>query len=158
MLNVSRRAFVVNAPRSAVWDHVTHLAGWPTWAGRVRSIDIDPDGELTPGTRCVVHFKCGLRSTFEVVEVERERAFTWVGKLLWLRVLGRHEFEDAEDGATRLLFETEMWGAGAVVVGRLVAALCGANVQRSLPRLVTEINAYKSPDPAAAYRAVMTAS
>jgi hypothetical protein len=158
MLNVSRRSFIVNAPRADAWEHVTRLADWPSWAGQVRSVDLDPDGELAPGTRCVVHYKSGLRSTFEIVEVEPGRAFVWVGKLLWLRTLGRHRFEDGGDGATELVFETEMEGFGAPVIGRLVATLCGLNVQRSLPKLVTEINAYKSPDPAAAYSAVMSTS
>jgi hypothetical protein len=158
MLNVSRRSFIVNAPRADAWEHVTRLAEWPSWAGQVRSVDIDPDGDLAPGTRCVVHYRTGLRSTFDIVEVEPARSFVWVGKLLWLRTLGRHRFEDAGDGATELVFETKMDGFGAPVIGRLVATLCGLNVQRSLPRLVAEINAYKSPDPTAAYGAVMSAS
>jgi uncharacterized membrane protein len=155
MLNVRRSAFIVNAPRAAAWEHVTQLAAWPTWASQVRAVDVEPDGELAPGTRCHVRYRSGLRATYEIVEVVPGQSFTWTGKLLWLRSHCRHLFEDAPDHATRLTFETELRGVGARLIGPIVAAICGANVQRSIPRLVMEINAYKSPDPVAAYRAVM---
>lgn len=105
-----------------------------------------------------MRYKTGVSTTFAVVAVEPGRGFTWGGKFLWLRMAGEHRFEDADDNATRMTFSMAMEGFAAPLVGRIVAAVRGGNVQRSIPHLVMDINAYTGTDRAAAYRAMLTAN
>ena len=39
-----QRAFVVNAPLPVVWDHLSQVEAWPSWAGHIRRVHMDPAG------------------------------------------------------------------------------------------------------------------
>lgn len=57
-----RREFVVDAPLKRAWDHLARVEAWPSWAKHIRSVRIEPPGELSPSTMGVFQLANPLRS------------------------------------------------------------------------------------------------
>lgn len=141
MVALLRREFVVDVPCEVAWRHLARVAHWPTWAGHIRRVDLEPAGELTPASRGTFRFRGGATSQFRMTAWEYPRRWAWVGPLLWLTIHYDHRFDPLDDGRTRLVWTLEGEGRGVGVAGRLFAALYGRMVDRAIPRLVAQMNA-----------------
>src|SRR5438445_2373391 len=68
-MNVSiRREFVVEAPLERAWQHLARIEAWPSWAKHIKSVTVEPPGELSPSTVAVFHLAFGLKARFAVTE------------------------------------------------------------------------------------------
>src|SRR4029450_14088937 len=86
MRTLVRRAFVVDAPRAAAWEHLARVEEWPRWAPHITRMDLTPPGPLTPASRGVLHLRRGMTSTFRRTEFNPFHAWRWGGPFLWLAV------------------------------------------------------------------------
>jgi hypothetical protein len=144
MLNLIRREFTVDVPLSTAWQHLARVEDWPTWASHINRIELTPGGELTPHTLGIFHLATGLRSDFKMSELNQHRNWKWVGPFLWLMVHYDHQFEAMGEQRTRLIWTVGADGCGAAIWGRLFAAIYNRNLDKAIPRLITEMNALVS--------------
>jgi len=139
MKTVLERSFEVEAPLEAAWEHLARVTEWPTWARHIRSVTLDPSGELTPETRGVLRLSNGIPTAFHMTELVPGEHWVWEGKFLWLRVRYDHLFAAAGEGRTRLTFVVALEGFARGSLGRLFTAVYARNLDRAIPRLVLEM-------------------
>ncbi len=80
-----------------------------------------------------------MKSEFEVVEINPQSNWKWVGPFLWLTVHYDHQFEQVAAGRTRLTWVVGAEGPGVGILGRLFAAVYKRSMERAIPFLVAEI-------------------
>ena len=139
METVLDRTVEVECPLETAWEHLARVAQWPSWARHIRSVTVDPPGELTERTRGVIRLTNGVRSTFWMTELVPGDHWVWEGKFLWLLVRYDHRFEAAGEGRTRLTFDVALQGFGRGSIGRLFTAIYARNLDRAIPLLVREM-------------------
>jgi hypothetical protein len=135
------REITVRLARNQAWDHLARVESWPSWAGHISSIHLDPPGTLTPETAGVIRLRGGVRSTFRMRLLEPPDRWLWVGNFLWLSVRYDHVFEEIVPDSTRIRFLVEVEGAGAGSLGRVFRAIYARNLDRAIPNLVREMEA-----------------
>jgi hypothetical protein len=134
-----QRAFVVNAPRSVAWEHLSMVEAWPSWAPHIRRVRLDPPGELTARSRGRFLLRGGLRSTFAITEFDPPTSWTWVGPFLWLTIRYDHRFEPMDEHHTRLVWTVAAEGRMGLL-GRVFAAGYARNLDRAIPNLQRELD------------------
>ena len=139
MVTLIDREFTVNVSLERAWQHLAHLDQWPTWAHHIKQIEVHPQGELGPQSSGVIHLANGMKSTFRMTEFNPWRNWKWVGPFLWLTVHYDHSFESLSSHQTKLRFVLEASGFGVGFFGRLFAKLYRRNLERAIPRLVSEM-------------------
>jgi Polyketide cyclase / dehydrase and lipid transport len=137
-----QRAFVVNAPLPVVWDHLSRVEAWPSWAGHIRRVHLDPPGGLTARSRGRFRLRGGVRSTFVMTAFDPPSSWTWAGRFLWLTVNYDHRFEALGERQTRLVWTVAAEGRGVAFLGRLFAAGYARNLDRAIPNLQRELDTY----------------
>lgn len=141
MVTLLQRKFVVDVPLPTAWEHLARVEQWPSWAPHIKRIELQPPGELGPGSTGVLHLINGMKPAFRVTEFNRPRDWTWVGSFLWLTVIYDHRFESLDEGHTRLTWIVQARGFGAGLLGRLFARIYRGHLDRAIPRLIAEMNA-----------------
>src|SRR5437667_5779905 len=63
-----RREFVVDVPLERAWEHLARIEAWPSWAKHIKSVTVEPPGELSPSTVAVFHLAFGFKARFAVTE------------------------------------------------------------------------------------------
>ena len=139
MTALIRREFEVHASLEAAWDHLARVGDWPSWAGHIERIDLDPLGEITANSTGVIHLKFGPTSAFEMTEFNPHRNWKWVGRFLWLTVHYDHHFERLSEHRTKLTWIVACEGFGASVIGRLFALIYNRNLNKAIPNLIAEM-------------------
>ncbi len=129
------RTFRVRAVPGAAWEELAAVRSWPAWARHIRSVDLEPEGPLGPGSRGTLRLTNGIRSTFRVTEFEPGRRWLWTGLFLWLRVDYDHLLEPDPAGGTRITFTIVGGGIGVSTLGRLFAWVYARNLDRAIPLL-----------------------
>jgi hypothetical protein len=82
-MNVSiQREFVVDAPLERAWQHLARVEAWPSWAKHIKSVTVEPPGELSPSTVAVFRLAFGLKARFAVTEFVPMSHWKWVSKFL----------------------------------------------------------------------------
>ena len=160
-MNVSiRREFVVEAPLERAWQHLARVEAWPSWAKHIKSVTVEPPGELTPSTVAVFHLAFGLKARFAVTEfvpprsarVSRPRRngsteglhhWKWISNVLGSTIHYDHHFEPINHDKTKMQFiiEANDLGLGKFLLLKLYAAMYCKNLDKAIPNLVAEINA-----------------
>lgn len=141
MFTPIRQAFIVDLPPEDAWQHLARVTQWPSWAKHIKHVELVPAGELTSGSRGIIHLNNGLKSTFLMTEFDLHRNWKWVGPFLWLTIHYDHRFEPIGDHHTKLVWNVGVTGFGASIFGRLFAAIYRKNLKRAIPNLVAEMNA-----------------
>jgi hypothetical protein len=140
MLDLIQREFVVDVSVPIAWKHLTQVEKWPIWAKHIRHVELKPAGELTLRTVGSFHLANGVRSDFQVTEINPLQNWKWVGPFLWLTVHYDHKFESVNDGHTKLTWLVSADGFGVAILGRLFAAIYNRNLDKAIPRLIVEMN------------------
>ena len=47
MIELVHREFVVGVPLQVAWDRLSLVEDWPSWAGHIKSVRLQPAGPLT---------------------------------------------------------------------------------------------------------------
>lgn len=139
------REFVVNRPLDQVWGHLSRIEEWPSWAGHIKQIDVQPPGELGPKSVGVIHLTSGIQSAFRVTEFNPPRSWKWVGPILWLTIAYDHQFEAEGPERTRLTWIVQAEGFGSRVLGRLYAEIYRRNMEKAVSRLTSQMNSLQPP-------------
>jgi uncharacterized membrane protein len=143
-MNVSiRREFVVEAPLERAWQHLARVEAWPSWAAHIKSVTVEPPGELSPSTVAVFRLAFGLKARFAVTEFVPMRHWKWNSNLLGATIHYDHRFEPINHDRTKMQFiiEANDVGFGRFLLLKLYAAMYGKNLDKAIPNLVAEINA-----------------
>ncbi len=141
MIQLLRREFMVEGPVEKAWRHLARVEQWPSWAKHIKQVEVQPPGELGPGSTGRIHLSNGVKSAFTMTEFNPYRNWKWAGVFLWLRVHYDHRFEELNSTQTRLTWVVETKGFGVSVFGRLFAKIYSKNLDRAIPSLVQEMNA-----------------
>src|SRR5262245_8903955 len=83
MVPLIRREFTVGIPSQRAWDHLARAELWPSWAPHIKRIELQPPGEMGPGSTGVLHLTNGLKPVFRVTEFNPPHNWKWVGGFLW---------------------------------------------------------------------------
>src|SRR5688572_18324334 len=129
MFTPIRQEFIVDVPPEDAWQHLARVTQWPRWAKHIKHVELVPAGELTAGSRGIIHLNNGIKSTFQMTEFNLYRNWKWVGPFLWLTVHYDHKFEPI--------------GLGASIFGRFFAAIYRRNLKKAIPNLVSEMSGPK---------------
>jgi hypothetical protein len=86
-----------------------------------------------------------MKSTFRMTEFNPWRNWKWVGPFLWLTIHYDHRFESLTNHQTKLRFVLEASGFGVRLFGQLFAQVYSRNLERAIPRLVSEIESTRAP-------------
>jgi hypothetical protein len=135
------RSFEVPVGVEQAWAHLARLSAWPSWAQHIRSVEQEPPGALTPSTVGVIRLSNGIRSRFQMTELDPPRSWTWEGGFLWLKVRYVHAFDALGPERTRIRFDVHLGGLGHATLGRLFACIYARNLDKAIPNLVAELAA-----------------
>jgi hypothetical protein len=133
------REFVVAAPVQRVWAELAAVERWPSWAHHIRSVRLEPPGELVPSTVGTLRLAGGVTSSFRMVELQPGRSWRWEGGFLWLWVSYDHVLTPLDPARTRVRFDVAAEGPGVGLLGRLFAAIYARNLDRAIPRLIARL-------------------
>jgi hypothetical protein len=98
----------IAAPAAIVWQLISDMRNWPTWRSDARVTSL---GALEVDARFRWKIRgTSIRSTFAVVDPERELAWTGVA-MGWVKAIDRIRLGAAEDGRTTVTMEESMSGA-----------------------------------------------
>lgn len=139
MIRLLERRFTVRAPLETAWAYLERVEQWPTWARHIRSIDLRPQGPLTPGSEGSIRLRNGIRSTFRMTELNPGHNWMWVGGFLWMTVHYDHRFHRKGAEETEIVFVLDGEGVGARVLGRLFARIYARSLDRAIPNLIEEL-------------------
>ncbi len=139
------RRFTVRAAIRDVWDHLERIEEWPSWARHIRRIEMNPRGPLTAKSEGTIRLTSGISSTFNVEELNAGRSWKWAGPFLWLTVHYDHQLREVDITQTEVAFILDGEGLGVGIFGRLFAAIYARNLDRAIPRLITEIENRRHP-------------
>ncbi len=143
-MNVSiRREFIVDAPLERAWQHLARVEAWPSWAAHIKSVTVEPPGELSPSTVAVFHLAFGLKARFAVTEFVPKSHWKWISKFLGATIHYDHRFEPINHDRTKMQFiiEANNLGFGRFLLAKLYTAMYSKNLDKAIPNLVAEINA-----------------
>ena len=133
------RTFVVPLSQPVAWDHLARVAEWPTWAHHIRQIDVDPPGDLGPGTRGEIHLRVGPTTTFRMVSFDPPHGWAWEGRLVMLTIHYDHRFEAVADGTTRIKFLVNVSGPLSALTGPIFAKVYARYLDRAIPELIRQL-------------------
>jgi hypothetical protein len=135
-----RREFTVELPLEKAWQHLARVEQWPSWANHIKQVELQPAGELGPGSTGRMVLTNGLKPAWRVTEFHPYRNWIWVGGFLWLTVYYDHRFEEVTPTQTRITFVLEAKGFGKSVIGRFFARIYSRTLDRAIALLVQEMN------------------
>ncbi|NUW42099.1 SRPBCC family protein [Nonomuraea rhodomycinica] len=103
----SSSSIVVDAPAGKVWNLLVDMRNWPAWRSDAHVVEL---GEIEPDATFRWNIRgSAIRSTFAVVEPERE--LTWTGVAMGcFKAIDRMLLEETADGRTRVTVEESMSG------------------------------------------------
>jgi hypothetical protein len=134
MVTVERSA-IIRTPPDRVWAAYVDLSGWLAWNPHMRELGLLTEGSLAVGSRARLVLKTGLRSSWEVTELNPGRSFAWVANLVpGLRLAFDHIVEPAE-GGSRAILRIDASGPVAVVAGPVLRLIYARNLDHSLAAL-----------------------
>ena len=138
-----RREFVVDAPLGRAWEHLARIEAWPSWAKHIKSVAVEPPGELSPSTVAIFHLAFGLKARFAVTEFVPKSHWKWISNVLGSTIHYDHRFEPINQDKTKMQFiiEANDLGPGKFLLLKLYAVMYCKNLDKAIPNLVAEINA-----------------
>jgi len=143
-MNVSiQREFVVEAPLENAWQHLARVEAWPSWAKHIKSVTVEPPGELSPSTVAVFRLAYGLKARFAVTEFVPKSHWKWISSFFGLTIHYDHRFEPINHDRTKVQFiiEANNLGFGRFLLAKHYTAMYSKNLDKAIPNLVAEINA-----------------
>ena len=129
------RSAIIKTPPERVWAAYLDLTGWLAWNPHMRELRLLTEGPLAVGSRARLVLKTGLRSTWEVTELNLGHSFAWTASLApGLRLVFDHVVEPL-DGGSRAVLGIEASGPVAVVAGPVLRFVYARNLDHSLAAL-----------------------
>ena len=141
MITLLRREFTVELPLEKAWHHFARVEQWPSWAKHIKQVEVQPPGELGPGSTGRMRLSNGGKVAWTVTEFNPYHNWKWLAGFLWLTCHYDHHFEELNPTQTKMTFVIAAEGYGKSVIGRLFAMVYRKNLDRAIPSLVEEMNA-----------------
>ena len=139
MMSLIRRDFVVDVPLLLAWEHLSRVEKWTSWAKHITNVELDPEGDLTLLSKGTFLLSNGLKTVFEMKEMDPPRNWKWVGSFLWMTIHYDHQFERVDEQHTRLIWLLDGEGLGISILGKIFARIYNRNLDRAFPNLCAEI-------------------
>ena len=80
----------IHATPATVWAVLTDVGCWPEWTASMRRVELRGGGALAVGSRVRIKQPKVPAVTWEVTEVEPERAFTWTATSPGVTTVAEH--------------------------------------------------------------------
>ena len=141
MLSLIRRDFVVDAPLLVAWGHLSQVEKWISWAKHITRVELHPNGDLSLQSTGAFLLSNGMKTVFEMKEMNPPRNWKWVGSFLWMTIHYDHQFERVDEQHTRLIWLVDGEGLGISIVGKIFASIYNRNLDRAIPNLSAELKA-----------------
>ena len=138
-IRLLERRFTVKVPLEKAWAHLERVEQWPSWARHIRRIDLQPQGLLGLESKGTIRLTNGVRSTFQMAELNPGKNWQWVGPFLWITIHYDHRFKRLGSEESEIVFVLDGEGFGVGVFGRLFAAIYARNLDRAIPNLIEEL-------------------
>ena len=106
-----------------VWSVYTDVACWPEWTESVTTVELDPVGPLSLGSRATIKQPRFPLLVWEVTDVVPGRSWTWRQRSPGGTTLASHEVVPQPDGTTLVRQRIDQRGPVGVVVGVLTRGL-----------------------------------
>src|SRR5215467_2460320 len=87
----------IAAPADQIWNVMADVERWPEWTASVTSVKRLDAGPFGIGSRARVKQPKLLPAVWSVTILDPGRSFTWMSRMLGLRVLGSHAVESVGD-------------------------------------------------------------
>jgi hypothetical protein len=148
MITLLRREFTVELPLEKAWQHLARVEQWPSWAKHIKQVEVQPTGELGPGSRGRLQLNNrvkagwpGSSAAWTVTEFNPYHNWKWVSGFLWLTCHYDHRFEALNPTQTKLTWVIQATGFGMSAIGRPFAKTYSKLLDRAIALLVEEMNA-----------------
>ena len=135
-----RKEFVVSVPRDTAWQHFNRATEWPSWATYIKSVELNPPGELGPTTVGTVNLHTGQTTVFRMTAFEPRDHWQWSTSLLWFTLDYDHLFHRVSDLETRVVLHMKVKGFGKSALAFLIGRMAGPDLDASIPKLIKEMN------------------
>jgi hypothetical protein len=147
MITLLRREFTVNQPVTKAWQHLARVEQWPSWAKHIKQVDVQPPGDLGPGSTGHLYLNNGLKrgwpgssAAFTVTTFNPYHDWKWVAPFLWLTCHYDHIFEELNPTQTKITFVIEAEGFGKSLIGGFFGRIYSKTLDRAIPLLIQEMN------------------
>jgi hypothetical protein len=135
-----RKEFIVSVPKDTAWEHFNRATEWPSWASYIKSVELNPAGELGPTTIGTVNLQNGQSTTFHVTAFEPKVHWQWSTSQLWFTLDYDHEFQRMSDLETRMILHMKVKGFGKSVLAFVIDRMAGPDLDASIPKLIQQMN------------------
>ena len=133
------RALTVEAPLRRAWHHFNRATQWPSWHTDLKSVNVEPPGELGAQSVATLYPQKGPSTTFRMTTFVPYDHWTWVTRALWFTIEYDHRFERITDDTTRIILHIEVGGLGRSAFSRFLSGLANKILDVALPRLAEEM-------------------
>jgi hypothetical protein len=89
-------------PLEWAWQHFARVEQWPSWAKHIKQVEVEPSGELGPGSTGRMHLSNGGKVAWTVTEFKPYQNWKWVAGFLWLTCHYDHLFEELNPTQTNM--------------------------------------------------------
>ncbi len=113
----------IKAPPEDVWAVLADVERWPDWTGSIDKVELQGDGELTPGAKVRIKQPKFPPVTWEVTELEPGESFAWIATNVGLTTVGDHRLAPVDASTVNVRLELLQSGPLAGVLGALTAGL-----------------------------------
>lgn len=127
MVSETRSVYIDAAPEE-VWAVLADVERWPEWAGSMRNLEREDEGEFGLGSRARLEITGVPSSIWQVTEFTPGRSFTWESKARGVASLADHRI-DPDGGGTKLTLRTESSGLMATIFAPLIRRVARRNLQ-----------------------------
>lgn len=113
----------IKAAPDDVWAVLADVERWPDWTGSIDHVELQGDGELTPGAKVRIKQPRFPSVTWEVTELESGRNFARTATNLGLTSVGDHRLAPVDAATVNVQLELGQSGPLAGVLGALTKGL-----------------------------------
>ncbi len=113
----------IKAASEDVWAVLADVERWPDWTGSIDKVELQGDGELTPGAKVRIKQPRFPPVTWEVTQLEPGRNFSWTATNVGLTTVGDHRVAPVDGSTVNVQLELRQSGPLAGPLGALTSGL-----------------------------------
>ena len=138
--NLIKREFVLRLSLNDAWELLSKIEKWRTWAPHVKSVEMDPVGDIKVNSTCTIMFNSGLKMSYKITEVNAQKNWKWEASILWYDIFCDHKFMYMDKEHTKISWLVDCEGFGSAIFGFLFSYFHSRKLNVAIPNLIAEVN------------------